>query len=755
MKRILLLLSILLLICRPSSAATGDIVSANIETNGWVMEVLISGYNTNGIFNFGFNTNNWFSSKTNVVLSVTSAGFDDTGASNTVGRTLYGTKQLRLAYPNNAFSDIQTNAGNAVIRVALSDFVFFTDSNLTVNISANWFSNNAAAVNLTVANNSTLTHPKCIANWSWPGWQHVTNSPMTVRAVGFHRSGQQGRPLRYMQFVARDQHSHAATNVVYKMSIDNTLGDPACVSEYIANMNVSGFTQGDLIRCDFRAVPWVGDSTSVLDTMDNVWSEPTGMWRSITNLCDLTGAYGVTRALVLTTGSDTLGRAANLTYWATNQNPPAFLTINAALHAIKGTNNAFYSHNDVGAGEVYVGPGSFTWTGNSRDTSGTPSTWCIITTNGGGTATLTGNSGNQSVANRTLVRGFSVTSSGVSLFSGDAALWLDKCSLNTSDTATIYQITAYYLTYCKVIAAGGSGLTGFSGVNASPVLLRGNDLSHSTTAMCYTVLANTRSTTNSIGGTSLLRDNYSGILAPQGTNIIIAYNTLYGIQGPGTGALLGISIDSTGYAIIQNLIEEVGTTSTPTLAMAGDNSAGTNVSNVIQWNNTLVGNRQNGPYNEQGTLYRLRTLWSKKNNCWDDDNIKADTFGTQNAARIGNWSCLYSVGSTGNWLGNVNNVGTSAFTHEEDGGFPGTWTAETPTQWPAQYQKFVSHKAWTGSVDQTGFGNYRLQSSSPLIPWNCEWVLPFDIEGTPRGLWDPPGAYASASPLKGSAGLGQ
>ena len=86
-----------------AAAAPGDILSVEVETNGWVLEVAIQGAGTNGAYNFGLGTNNTLTGGEKVKVTVTSMGFNDTGAPTTVQRIIYGTFALRFPYPNQAY----------------------------------------------------------------------------------------------------------------------------------------------------------------------------------------------------------------------------------------------------------------------------------------------------------------------------------------------------------------------------------------------------------------------------------------------------------------------------------------------------------------------------------------------------------------------------------------------------------------------------------------------------------------------------
>src|SRR5215469_8626585 len=156
----------------------GDILSAVVETNGWVLDVGINGMTTNGFYNFGLGANNSLTGNETVKLTVRSMGFDDHGNSITLPRTIYGTFALRLPYPNQAFKDQTVVSGVLTNKIVLSDYIFARDSNIVVTILPGYYSatisNNSNT--LSAINTSISPYQKPIANWSWPGWGRITGT---------------------------------------------------------------------------------------------------------------------------------------------------------------------------------------------------------------------------------------------------------------------------------------------------------------------------------------------------------------------------------------------------------------------------------------------------------------------------------------------------------------------------------------------------------------------------------------------------
>jgi hypothetical protein len=105
------------------------VLSVEISPDGWYADLSFEGQSTGGTYDLGLGANGDPDTGTpKLVLTVTSMGFDDTGAPTTVERTVYGTKFVRKPYPNQAQAQ-ETVFGTAdvTVRVALSDYVYAKD----------------------------------------------------------------------------------------------------------------------------------------------------------------------------------------------------------------------------------------------------------------------------------------------------------------------------------------------------------------------------------------------------------------------------------------------------------------------------------------------------------------------------------------------------------------------------------------------------------------------------------------------------
>lgn len=762
------LLSILFLFCAVRVfGAAGDVVSMSIRSSGWDMDLAFSAMDTNGTWAFGFGTNNTITGSEKLVLTVWGAGFDDTGASNWTSRIVYGTKQVRFAYSAGGaeafayqvLSDPDFTLGNVTNRIALSDYIFLGEVVSNINVGASLYTKtigNAANTSITVVNDSAVTFPKPVANWTTNGYNVISSSTMTLRATGFHQSAQQGRPLRAMRFVVRDLNSHAVTNYVTQMTKTISLVTGIPVLEYVADVDISSMTQGDNLRCDFTAYPWRGTNTT--DTMDG----GSLFYGPITNLSNRLGTYGNAWAIVSPTGDNSTGVVSSnaAVTWVS-----PFLTFQIAMNAISKSNAIWHgaARSNSANSTIYLSAGSHDWfvSGNTLNGIPFPTSWLTLTpypTNAGVSDTIIKNGGpGEDVNNKRLkFKHLTIASTNAiySINGSHESIWFDRCTFDDNrGVITTRATNAYFsgITISNVVA-------GMRLANINIKLMR--DIADYTTngisSRPQTMLAWKRMYAMTANAGTFLFDTDTAITGvPLPDLPIIAFNDFRGINlgASAAGQLFNQATCTNGGALIQNIVENYdNTASSFVLGLA---SITKDATNLLVWNNTLVGQRTGAFYNDTGTDPVWRILSSCKNNAFDDYNIKSDTFTTPNAARTGNWAALFGVGFSGNITPKTTNSGGSstAFLPAAAGGFNGISSfmqGLAQTNW----FQWVDLQA-AGEISRNGMGNYRLKSSSPaIINMQTEWLLPYDFDGVYRGGFDPPGAFASASPRKGGAFFG-
>lgn len=766
-------------------ASFTNVVGINIETNGWIADVTIGGdaagsIGTNGNFFSGLGTNNSLTSTTALTLTMSSMGFDDSGSGIQVSRTVYGTKIIRLPFPLQQTNDIQfqdSGGTNVVFRIALSDFICSRDSNIVATALGGWISgtngnstNVVAISGFSVTNSSTVTYPKTIANWTMPCWNRWTNAAPVLQVFAAQYFAQAGRPIRMIQFVAQDAHSHAVTNKVTAMVA--TLGPltGVAVCEWLVTLDISTFTAGDLVRCDFTAFPWVGDSTSECDTFDAVNTMPTPKYAAVTNLYDPNYTYATsngTWAVVAQGGNDSTG-VASTNVLNTASPPAAFLTINGACLGIKATNNLVFSHNDLGAGIVYLQPHT-NWDlpGGSGSYGTIPKSWFTVTrfpTCSVAQVIINTNTGNLKICQRDRVASVTVSNfwrnDGIGCWLRSEALWFDTCTLNidpgdaTSTKKTIREVTNAIATSCTVNEMRDGSSIGFgpSGSNPGSWSLVRDCLLNSTGAQTpWMLIGNARTKPNATanGNAFIQTEITGGAASALPDTCVVAFNDFRNLiwSPAATVQKYFLTKPAAGFAFIQNVIEKITNDTQYALQIASDGIS-TGSTNILYWNNTIVGQRVNNFYNDSGSVALPLVLCTKKNNISDDDNIKTDNFPTANGARIGNWPCVWGVGWSGNVDSQINGVGVPGdFVNGSVGaandcfGFFGlNGRQQGPTNGPV-WQQYIDRRGFDGVSNYGGGGNYRLRNSSPIKTWTCQQLLPFDLQGSPRSTNDPPGAY--------------
>ena len=655
----LILIALTLLTPAALQAAAGDITAVRIASaaahNGWVAEIDITeNPTTGGTYVFGLSATN-DPANAKIVLTVTSSGYNTSGGATTLARTVHGTRWMRKAYPNQAVADESSAAGTLTVRVTLSDFIYSSDT-LTATIGSAFYtqggnSNNSVA-GMAVTNNSTLAYPKSVCRWATVPYQQVTGN-FLVEAVCFHRHYQAYKPVAAVIFTCSDASAHSVSYTVNDMTVSAMPGDQNTVLVYPATIVVSTLTQGDVITCNFVAYPWVGGSGALVDTSTgSAGNENLG---PLLFLNDKSGTYGGAFAVI----DSVNGRNSTATTWVystqataesnyAGDNTLSYTTIGNAVQAIKSYNNTNYSRNNAGGGVALL-TGNHTYPGTDPVDQGDQNTWLTITrlsTVAKASAVINAASVGVSLdVDKVRLYDISFAFSSGGMYGTDLAdeLWMHDVAINATSSSAIVRWQLAFATN-NTVTALGSGFQHFSTLKTPWGLFRGNSLpSGGITAANYAV----------IGNKNPIALNYERGNAPGqqfSDNAIYAFNSLYAraaemfATSAWAASCAGNNDQVIGVAIVQNLIERTTATS-PALSL-GETSCHTN--NVLFWQNTFVGQRENIGYNSTGSVAYYHRYWSMIGNIFDDWNTKGDTFTTADAYRVGGWPVEYNVGSAGN-----------------------------------------------------------------------------------------------------------
>ena len=758
-------IALLFLILRGFASFAQTITGAAVDSAGWFVKLYVTGLNTNGTYALGWASDNKTGAN-GLTMAFNSTGYDDSGGAVIVPKTAFGTKQLRIA--GTPLNDETPYSGGIILKFGLSEWVYSGDTNFSLTTTSGIYSqggsNLTSVSSMVVTNESSQIHPKVVANWSWPGFQHITSSTVTQRVVAYHQSANSGRPVRAIRFGATD-----GTNATYVWStrpiIDSTIGGAIKVPEYVGVFDLSSFPQPNFIRFDFAAFPWVGDTNAVVDTATTGFSMPDPRPSGITNLIDSASAFKVTRAIVATNGNSATGVAANPTYWSTNSSPPAFATIGAALQAIAATNNAQHGFNRLDAAEVLLNEGDHGWMGASCTIAAGPRCFVTIRPNTGAAREnvrlTTAATDSRCTDDLDMYRISNVTfdTSSGTMFVRVGHLWLDQCAILNATASAFFQQSAsaqlmWYITR-STVSNLTQGVRSFSIQRLAPAIVRGNTFNGTTEQFqAFTFLGNHKT----VAGSTQARvvTEIAGAATPVGWGQIIGYNRFDNCRFLGNILECGIASNIVvGLAIVNNVFEQ-STNNTASTAYYIASANTLNHTNLMFWNNTMVGTKLFYGYNDAGTAVAHRWLWSSYNNIFDDYNLKGDTFSPTNANRVGNWPVSWGTASAGNAALETAGVGAPGdFLPEFQGEH--SWNPGQSATISTNYPVFLDRLAYDGVNVMPGGGDYKLRSNSPL--WNrnydhrttrTKWILSHDMNGLPRGELDPPGAYTEGSARKGS-----
>ncbi|MBV8970881.1 MAG: hypothetical protein JO290_01170, partial [Sphingomonadaceae bacterium] len=266
------------------------ITAAQVEPNGWVLRLTLSGALSSAIVG-GFSlaesnpvTTQWatnFSAyalapngaSPALTLAIQTSGYVQSGgqavASATVARTLIGTKALRkavVATPagvRNAKNpdEVDNGDGTITVRIALSQYVYAGDTNLTLTALAGWRTGDAGGSGIAVTNNSTVPAPAPIVRWTDVPYQRQTGTFTLECAVASHHPNGLA-PVAGVKFTVTDGTTvksfwatALAASTTY--SAGGTGKDVRVYSAPVDPTTATALTQG-LLRCDFEAYPWIG-----------------------------------------------------------------------------------------------------------------------------------------------------------------------------------------------------------------------------------------------------------------------------------------------------------------------------------------------------------------------------------------------------------------------------------------------------------------------------------------------------------------
>lgn len=687
--------------------ATGDILQASINSDGWSATIRIEGVGVGGTYDFGFGAKN-DPANAKIFFTLTSQGYNTSGVLGTTQRTVYGTFDInegarRLPYPNQTTPDETAVVSDVDIVIPLSDYVYSADTAISVDVGAGWYTQGTASNSisgLSVTNNSTAAYQKPVGNWAYPGMSLVT-ADFPIEFSAFHR-----HDVACVIFSVTDTVT-TETYTVTDLTI-SPLPDYRSVLTYRQVVDITNMNEGAII-VDAVVYPKVGNASSMLDTGDAVNTWPTPLYTSQTYRIDRLNDHGFT-VVDPTNGNDGTGVAYSTQSAA--EAGLAFQTIPAALTAIQAFNLANAGHNDAGGGTVLLPEDSIELDTNNGAVTTEWTVFKPISTATPANVIITVSTTLSDVPRMTKIENCVVSGAGFIGADNVDMLWFDGVDMQMTGTLTVYRTPASFATHCTGFFE--REFDQFSTNMTNWAIVRGNNFpaKHDANA-AYTVLGNRNVNLKE-------RDNDAGGLQPIKNNCIWAFNYLdHSVDV--VQIQMGVSDNLDGFAMVQNAMIRYGSQTAPFVQISADGTT-TTTSNVIIWHNTIAGARGNFAYNdiEIGGPY-AQDYWSVINNIFSNYNNKDDTFGS-NSDATGGWPVGYSVGGTGNFFR------TSA-TDEWFGEFQGVGankgTAATPLE-----PLYVDDQSADGG--NTSGGDYHLQETSPARDLVLRDVLPFDLDGRAR-----------------------
>lgn len=746
-------------------------LGAGVTTNGWVIMLTnatapnldaTTAANTNLQFFNGFLTNNTPSSTNGLIVTWTDMGYSGSTAIEQYSFA-YGTKLLREVYPmQNTNLVRQSEVTNAVSHIALSRNIPASASNIVAWIRAGAIAStngsaftNCMATNIAVALNSVQLYTRIGGNWSpgVPMFSRVTNT-MRLRAVGFHSSANNRRPVELIRFITTGLTSGVkVTNDVQVWSIDHAFNRRATFpkqinpAEAIADVDLSGMTALENVVSDLQM--FAARGSIILDTTTDTF--PIGHPREckLLNKYDPNSAHSrVVFVVDNVNGSDVNGRSRTNVAPTDIATGEYFLTAGAAFINAAASNNTFYGHNDTSGVIGYNKSGTTNYPGSNLSGAAItiPVVAPIMRPYPGDTVKLTHVIAASSASmKRIKFEGINTEWAAATVpFTSYGYLGFDQCSsLVSTSTAPIQTTTNVIITH-STIGWFAQGLKAVAPQNTA-FSVRGCWLNGFNQNISFrTFIGNFHGTTNE-GASYAVNAGFSGDLSPDGNRI--SYNNFYSGQNAQAGStILGvISNVNDSLFIVQDVYEKCRG-GEPVASIASTTAAGVAYTNVGLWACLLEGGRIADYASDSGSLNIPHIQFSAIGTIWSYPGQKDDDDTPFDANRIGAWEPDHMVNGRGNFY--IRNNVSSATTSFRPR-FSGLNTYESGVTNVDNFMRFTDRKAGIATTATEGNSNFRLLSDSPAFKLRFENPLPFDIEGRPTSRFGPPGPYAAGDRRRG------
>ncbi len=239
------------------------IISAEIESSGWVLRLVVSG-EAGSFGSYALDPDGarrlWVTSSH--PGHVKSGGQAVPGA---LARQIAVTTPLRQpvnpADPNlQVIDETSLGGGQIRVRMALSSYIYPTDTLVRLNAVAGWRTGEAGALNVVVTNNSAEVAPMPIMRWAvLPFAVSASTFRLSLIVASHHPQGFE--PVAGVRFTMTDG---SASKSVWATALatDNSLDDNLRCYTVELDASTAPALAAGLLRCDAEVLPWLGSMRS-------------------------------------------------------------------------------------------------------------------------------------------------------------------------------------------------------------------------------------------------------------------------------------------------------------------------------------------------------------------------------------------------------------------------------------------------------------------------------------------------------------
>ena len=616
-----------------------EISSIGINGNGWVAIVVLEGLTSLvGTLDAA-----------KLTIEVSDPGYTTSGGATTVTRTINGVAHLRRQYPNLNSKMISTDAVDLTIYVTLDDWIYDGTTIVSASIAAGFYPSSNASDAVTVTNSSTRDYTKPLFAWINPQMEYATSGSHLVEAVAFHRHARNQQQVAAIGYTVTDGSTTTSEQIIGTSTLSTRQTQGYIAECFAATIDFSGMTQGVICNVNAKVYPWIGDSDAVLDLSVDGTAWGTALPQTLLRVfCDRTGAYSGAFAYVRTGAS-----AGTVSTTAATAAADPYPTIESAATALRAWNNSNKSHDDMGGTTMRLmddGAGGDVTYSLSASLANSTATGIYTIEKDPDTEATISYTGNGVLLFPTMARwrnmriasnaGSTYTLVNRSVASG--VLILDGCEIDNTENKNIVTFVSFvYMINCTM--SGGNQIR----------LMDSPPSPYGFATACGVVAADNTTrfvTASELDPTALIgchlpgfapRTNYTSPELNAGR--IIYNNRINGFQIKSSGAYTLPK----GIAFVQNLGE-----STSEFFMLLPDGGLMTASNVIEVQNTFVGQRNNRAYNDAaGTKVApsgVQKIIHSAFNVWDNRNHKGDEFNGGGIGSVGGYSYGYAVGQVGN-----------------------------------------------------------------------------------------------------------